>query len=193
MDVGSPFSGRTSGICTALGPLLLLASQLVSFVAAGETALSGALMLSGAAAFVPAVVAMGGVLRGPERRWGTVGTALALLGCLALACGAAVELVLAHLPTATTERALSAPLVSLAFGSVGPTFFYVGLLVLTLGLVRNGVAGSLGPGLAALGLLIVGVSRVVGGDILTLAGHVILLAGMVQVGRIIFAWAPRDG
>lgn len=86
------------------------------------------------------------------------------------ACGAAVDLALASLDAAGSdsagadpERALSDPLVSLYFYLFGPTLFYAGLLVLVFGLVRSGLFGFSVPGLATLGLLAVGVSRVVVG------------------------------
>ena len=61
LDVGSPSSGKVSGICAALGPLLLVAAELAGMVVGGNAALAPLLLLAGAVAFVPAIVGLGGV------------------------------------------------------------------------------------------------------------------------------------
>lgn len=67
LDMAPPFSGRVSGIRAVLGPLLLVAD--------GDAASADVLLLAGSVAFVPAVIGLGGLLRGggPSgptwRRW----------------------------------------------------------------------------------------------------------------------------
>jgi hypothetical protein len=56
------------------------------------------------------------------------------------------------------SRVLKDPLMAIPFYVVGPIFFYVGLLVLRLGLKSPPLAPSPDRALSALGMLVAGVS-----------------------------------
>jgi hypothetical protein len=88
----------------------------------------------------------------------------AIRGGLALSSEYAIELVGAQLAADGEERAailscvLKDPLMAIPFYVVGPIFFYVGLLVLRLGLKSPPPASSPDRAFSALGMLVADVS-----------------------------------
>jgi hypothetical protein len=59
-----------------------------------------------------------------------------------------------------------------------------------LGLTKSDSVALAGPTVSALGILVVGVNRLVGGDPLALLGHAILLFGFAPIGWSLLKNSP---
>jgi hypothetical protein len=140
--------------------------------------------------------AVGGVIgaaRLPLGRLGAAGWVLTALGALAFSGMVAIDLLLWVIPGQPTvdealDQALSSPLVAVPFLWVGPSLFFIGLMLLAAEWVarRSRVAV-----LVLVGLLGIGTGAATGIDGITLVAYVVTLAGLVGV-LVTNGHAPLD-
>ena len=181
------------GISTILGPLGLVLGWIILMQRAGQGPdfgwfLSHAFLLSGVALMLPTIAGLRHLLNHHAVRSADIGMGLALLGVLALAGQFAIDLAVGQLSSSQSEmsslfkRLSAAPIITLPFHVAGPIAFYIGLLILTLLLLKFHVIAWWMGALPAAGIIGVGTGAMTGNALITLLGFVSMSTGFAPIG-----------
>jgi hypothetical protein len=185
-----PSSTRPTAALLLAGPALLLAGEVLLTVPDAWTA-GHAVFLGGALAMLPAAVVLHGRLAGVGPRWlRGAGLLLTVLGALALAGQFLIDFLVAQLAadqdsirSALFDRLQDAPLLSLAFYTVGPALLFTGLALSGVAmLTRAATLGRAGWTLVA-GTLVMALARIVQARLLEVTGLTVILVALVLVAR----------
>lgn len=182
---------KIGGACLLAAPLLLLAGDALR-AGAGMRYESLVLMKLSFAVFAAAVLALVHMLRERADRTGLVGGALALIGCVSASGIVTAAMIGLSLETSPLgEPTLRAVADAMQAGGV-PTYLFLfplpglafpaGLLVLSVGLLRSGVAPAPAAVLLALGALLFPFGRIPGIESAVLVSSVALAASLGWIG-----------
>lgn len=183
-----------------IAPLLLAAGRGLMLVpsAEGFTTLwtvTHVMFLAGTVLMIPAALAMSQLACGYARPWlRDLGVAVVFVGALALAAQFVVDLMVAVLANGDPQAAgalfdqlqTSAP-IDLVLYTAGPSFMFVGLIVLAAALARLPRMRRWAVIALVVGPSVVGIGRVTGNALIEVAGLVLIAIAMAAAST----WCAR--
>ena len=208
------FRKTMAGLCMIAAPLFILVGMVIhperktdeaeqlAIVSANldEWYLSHLLVLIGIVLAVPAVLGLMHMLREREVAWGHLGGGLAMLGLLALTALVAIDgLVLWQMAAAGETAAMTALFESFTdtAGIFIPVFvlsfaFALGVVMLTMGLVRARAVQVWMAVFVAIGAICLAIGGAAASGLLAIVGAAFLFVGLGSVGRLVLAESDEE-